>query len=153
MNESLFTSNRHDWQTPRSLFDPLNQEFAFTIDAAATSANAMLPRFWTIQDNALAQDWKRERVWCNPPYGREQKAFIVKAAQLEAIITVLLLPARPDTAVWHDYIFPLAEVRFLRGRVRFVGGKSAAPFPSALAIFRRSPSPRAVIRYTYTDVV
>ena len=134
-NGALFQSAKHDWQTPPAIFDPLHREFEFTIDAAAAAANALLPRYWTIQDNALAQNWAGERVWCNPPYGREQKAFVEKAAECKAQVAVLLIPARPDTAVWHDYIFPLAEVRFIRGRIRFVGGASSAPFPSAIVIF------------------
>ena len=51
---------------------------------------------------------------------------------------VLLIPARTDTSYWHDYIFGKAEIKFLRGRLKFeVNGKSkyAAPFPSALVIY------------------
>ena len=136
LNHSLFDSKKHDWQTPRNFFDPLNAEFEFTIDAAASPENALLPRYWTVDDDALLQSWVGERVWCNPPYGREQRAFIKKASECRAEVSVLLIPARPDTAVWHDFIFPIAEVRFIRGRIKFVGGKSAAPFPSALVIYR-----------------
>ena len=141
MNENdratLFASERHDWQTPDDIFAPLHHEFAFTVDVAATADNAMIPRFWTESDDGLAQPWDGERVWCNPPYGNEQKGFVKKAAERRAEVSVLLIPARTDTAIWHDYIFPLAEVRFLRGRVRFVGSKSSAPFPSAVVVFRR----------------
>jgi hypothetical protein len=52
---------------------------------------------------------------------------------------VMLIPARTDTAWWHDYVVKADEVRFLRGRVKFVkpGVKSdAAPFPSAIVVFR-----------------
>ena len=83
MNAGLFSSARHDWQTPRSLFDPLNDEFRFTVDAAASPDNALLPCFWTPETDALNQDWSGHRVWCNPPYGREQRAFIEKAAELQ----------------------------------------------------------------------
>ena len=34
-----------------------------------------------------------------------------------------------------------AEVRFVRGRLRFVGAEHPAPFPSAVVIFRPPPSP------------
>ena len=137
MNKGLFSSDRHDWQTPPSVFDPLHAEFRFTVDAAASHRNALLPHYWTEHDDALAQDWAGERVWCNPPYGRTQKLFIEKAARMEADVAVLLIPARPDTAAWHDWIFPLAEVRFIRGRLYF-SEAGRAPFPSAIAIWRKS---------------
>lgn len=127
---------RFDWRTPPEIFDPLHEEFDFTIDAAASVENALLPRFWTEQDNALIQDWSGERVYCNPPYGKHQIPFIQKASVCEAEVSVLLIPARTDTRIWHDKIFPLAEVRFLKGRVKF-DGKAPAPFASALVIFRR----------------
>lgn len=137
INDSLFSSEKHDWRTPAGLWAEWDKEFAFTIDAAASKENAMMHEYWTKEDNALVQDWRGERVWCNPPYGREQRAFIVKAAKLEADVSVLLIPSRTDTAVWHDYIFPMAEIRFLRGRIKFEGAASSAPFPSALVIFWR----------------
>ena len=137
VDAALFASSKHDWQTPDSIFLPLHEEFGFTIDVAAVPMNAKIPRFWTPEDDALRQNWEGERVWCNPPYGKEQCGFIEKAAEKKADISVLLLPARTDTAVWHDYIFPLAEVRFLRGRIRFVGAEHSAPFPSAVCIWRK----------------
>jgi len=52
-----------------------------------------------------------------------------------APVICCLIPARTDTAWWHDHVAMHAKVIFLRGRVRFVGGASAAPFPSAVAVF------------------
>lgn len=137
MNPSLMSSKRHDWQTPPEVFEPLDAEFGFTVDAAASAENAMLARYWDVTSDGLAQPWEGERVWCNPPYGREQRRWIEKAHRREAEVAVLLLPARPDTAAWQDWILPSAEVRFLRGRIRFVGAKDSAPFPSAIVIWRR----------------
>ena len=141
LNKSLFKSDRHDWQTPPEVFDPLHEEFAFTIDAAANAQNALLPRYWTEGDDAPAQSWFEERVWCNPPYGLAQRRFIEKAARMEADVAVLLLPARPDTTAWHDWIFPFAEGRFVRGRIAFINPdtelQSRAVFPSAIAIWKK----------------
>jgi site-specific DNA-methyltransferase (adenine-specific) len=47
--------------------------------------------------------------------------------------------ARVDTAWWHD-VAACGEVRFLRGRVRFGGTRSGAPFPSAVVVFRNAPA-------------
>lgn len=74
-------------------------------------------------------------VFCNPPYGREIGKWVKKAHDSSAL-TVMLIPARTDTSYWHDYIFGKAEVRFVRGRLKFGDGKNSAPFPSAVVIFR-----------------
>ena len=137
MNRVMFSSSRHDWETPRALFDSLHEEFNFTVDAAANEGNALLPRFWSTSDLPIMYDWTGERVWCNPPYGKWQIPFIRKAATRQADVSVLLIPARTDTAVWHDHIFPCAEVRFIRGRLRFGNASNSAPFPSALIIYRK----------------
>ena len=136
------TAKRQDWETPQALFDELNKEFAFTIDAAATPDNAKLPRFWTPEKDALAQEWGGERVWLNPPYGRELAQWTRKAAesvQKPGTIVVMLIPARTDTRWFHEYIYHRAEIRFLRGRLKYeLGGEpqQSATFPSMLAIFR-----------------
>lgn len=52
---------------------------------------------------------------------------------------VLLIPARTDRASFHDYVLGKAEIRFLRGRLKFeLDGKpmGTAPFPSMIAIWR-----------------
>jgi len=73
----------------------------------------------------------------NPPYGREIGKWVKKAyeASVEALV-VCLLPARTDTAWWHDFVMK-GEIRFLRGRLKFGGCKNSAPFPSAIVIFRK----------------
>jgi hypothetical protein len=37
-------------------FVPFNARFRFTVDAAASQQNARLPRYWTVDDDAFAQD-------------------------------------------------------------------------------------------------
>jgi phage N-6-adenine-methyltransferase len=132
---ALRSSVNQAWGTPRSVFDPLNAEFDFTIDAAASAENALLPRYWDLAQNALFQDWDSERVWCNPPYGEAQRDFIRKASRSRGL-SVLLIPARTDTSIWHSCIHGKAEVRFVKGRIRFEGAPHNAPFASAIVIFR-----------------
>ena len=56
---------------------------------------------------------------------------------------ICLLPARTDTAWWHRYVLPFAaEIHYLRGRIRFEGAGSSAPFPSAVVIFEKRPASR-----------
>lgn len=136
-----------EWATPRYVFDPLHAEFGFTLDVCATDDNAQLPRYFTLADDGLEQDWSGERCWMNPPYGRAIGVWCAKAARASALV-VGLLPARTDTAWWHDHVIGGdAEIRFLRGRIRFLRGRlqyenkrtaggSSAPFPSAIAVWR-----------------
>lgn len=147
-----FSSGSDEWETPPDLFACLNREFAFTLDAAAASATAKCARFFTKEDDALTQDWLaaathiHTAAWLNPPYSRGLQArFLTKAADEAArgLIVCCLIPARPDTAIWHSTIFPRAQVRFLKGRVRFVGAAASAPFPSAIVVFGLNEPPRA----------
>lgn len=137
--EALRSSVNQSWGTPRTVFDPLHREFAFTVDAAASSENALLPRYWDLEANALFQDWDNERVWCNPPYGEAQRDFIHKASRSQGLV-VMLIPARTDTSIWHSCIHGKAEVRFVKGRIKFNGAPSCAPFPSAVVIFNGDKS-------------
>ena len=77
-------------------------------------------------------------VYCNPPYGRSIGAWVRKCAEearKPGTKVVALLPARTDTAWFHDYIYNRAEVRFIRGRLHFNEAKDSAPFPSMIVIF------------------
>ncbi len=138
MNTAVHFSSATDlWATPQDLFDKLNAEFAFDLDVCATPENAKVIRYFTKEQDGLAQPWSG-RCWMNPPYGREIGRWMHKAycAALFGDATVVcLVPARTDTAWWHDYAIK-GEVRFLRGRLKFGGHKNSAPFPSAIVIFR-----------------
>ena len=134
-----FMSNRLDWGTPNEIFEPLDKEFGFTLDPCATPENAKCEKFYTPDDDGLSRSWADEVVFMNPPYGREIGKWIKKAYEESCqSVVVCLIPSRTDTAWWHDYCMKADEIRFLRGRVRFVGGSSSAPFPSAIVVFRPS---------------
>lgn len=139
IHEGMFTSERMDWATPQPFFDMVNEEFSFTLDAASEPHNAKCSRHYTPADDGLSQPWDGV-VWCNPPYGRQIGKWVEKGyrSAQEGATVVMLIPARTDTAYWHDYVMRAAEVRFLRGRLVFGVGEagSNAPFPSALVIFR-----------------
>lgn len=147
MDKVLLSTGKDDWETPADLFAELHKEFNFTIDVAASDTNHKLPRYYTKEQDGLAQSWAGETVFCNPPYSRKRKgnpgqAAWVKKAYEEAqkgATVVLLIPARTETEAFHEYILPHAEIRFLRGRLHFEDKgqpRDAAPFPSMLAIFK-----------------
>ena len=136
------TSNKDDWETPQKLFEELDKKYFFTLDPCATPNNAKCENFLTREDNGLTTDWGYNIVFMNPPYGRDIKLWVRKAYEesRNKCLVVCLIPARTDTSYWHDYIFPYAEIEFLRGRLNFeVNGvaKDRAPFPSAIVIFQK----------------
>jgi len=108
---------RQEWRTPKYLFDVLNNEFSFTIDAAANDDNHLLPRYWTKEQDALSQNWSGERIFCNPPYSK-LGAWVEKAYRSDHEIAVLLLPVRTDTDWWVKYR-KHASAHYFRGRVNF----------------------------------
>lgn len=135
-----YSSDKHTWETPQDFFDKLNTVYSFTLDACAENETAKVSNYFTVEDDALTKDWKGV-VWCNPPYGKEQVKFINKAlseSKKHNSTVVLLIPARPDTKVWQDIIFPNAsKICFVRGRLKFGNASENAPFPCALVVFGR----------------
>jgi phage N-6-adenine-methyltransferase len=121
-----------DRRTPQELFQRLQFEHGFTVDAAASPTNALLDKYWTREQNALSQSWTNERVWVNPPYS-SLKLWVDKAEKSMregCKLVVMLLPAnRCEQKWWQEYIEPFrdgkAEVsftvttQFLPGRLRF----------------------------------
>jgi hypothetical protein len=57
-------------------------------------------------------------------------------ASLQGATVVLLAHARTDTRWFHDWVYGKAEVRFVKGRLKFGNGKQSAPFPSLIAVYR-----------------
>lgn len=78
INSGLYSSATDEWATPADFFRALDAEFHFTLDACATPENAKCPKYYTREQDGLAQDWSGETVWCNPPYGRQIGAWCRK---------------------------------------------------------------------------
>lgn len=79
INAAMFSSNTAEWATPQAFFDELNKEFDFTLDPCATPQNAKCARYFTKEVDGLKQSWRGERVYCNPPYGRDIGKWVEKA--------------------------------------------------------------------------
>jgi phage N-6-adenine-methyltransferase len=135
----MFSSASCEWETPKEFFDRQDAVYHFDLDVCATPGNAKCARYYTEEQDGLVQPWTG-RCWMNPPYGRTIGKWVQKAYESvrggDADLVVCLLPARTDTAWWHDYCMK-GEVQFIRGRLKFGNARNAAPFPSALVIFRR----------------
>lgn len=136
LNKGMFTSDSAEWETPKWLFDSYNMKYGFTLDPAATAENAKCETFFTKEDDGLAQSWFGHRVWLNPPYGREIKDWVKKAYSegTSGAFVCCLLPARTDTAWFHDYCV-FGKIDFIRGRLKFGDAKNSAPFPSMIVMF------------------
>lgn len=130
-------SRTPEYATPNETYSALHREFGFTLDPCSTHENAKCGRHFTLAEDGLAQDWEQETVFMNPPYGRAISLWMRKAYEqsLGGATVVCLVPARTDTKWWHDFAMK-GEVRFLKGRLKFNGGKNGAPFPSAVIVFR-----------------
>lgn len=135
--KGMFSSMTDLWATPQQFFDALNAVFKFETDVCAIESNAKCEKFFTPEDDGLAQVWTG-CCWMNPPYGAEIPKWVEKAyrsAKEHGATVVCLIPARVDTRWWHDYCAK-GEVHFVKGRLKFGGSKNSAPFPSAVVVFR-----------------
>ena len=145
MNKDLmFSSKEERWQTPDDVFNKLNKEFDFTLDPCCQHDSAKCDKYYTPVEDGLIQSWENEIVFVNPPYGRELKKWVKKSHD-EVIengsTVVMLIPARTDTSYFHDYIYNKFEVRFVRGRIKFVNPetkqqKDPAPFPTMIVVMK-----------------
>jgi len=125
------------------LFQKLNEEFNFDLDVCATSENTKCELFYSPEQDSFSMPWNVKDpvttfAWMNPPYGKEIKDWIAKAdaETINNVVTVALLPSRTDIKWFHDYIYKKHEIRFIKGRLKFVGGEGPAPFPSMFVIFK-----------------
>jgi site-specific DNA-methyltransferase (adenine-specific) len=127
-------SKSDKWATPPEVYDPLHAEFDFNFDPC--------PITWAEGDaDGLTQECGT-RTFCNPPYSK-LATWIAKAhAEWKKGKTiVMLINAITDTKAFHTYIYNQAEVRFIKGRVKFIDPtnptkRSPSPRPSMLVIFR-----------------
>ena len=92
---------RQTWRTEPELFNTLHSIFRFTIDACASPDNALLPTYWTAEQDCRKQDWKVHRVFCNPPF-KDIGSILAKAPEAELAVFLLPLTAL-TTRYYHKY--------------------------------------------------
>jgi len=133
------TAQRDDWRTPLELYARLDQDFHFTVDAAADDKNALHEVFWTKKTNGLTQSWAGHRVFCNPPFSQKH-LWAAKAAEGEAGVAVLILPATVEQEWFHRFVLGVqARIMIPQGRIAFKappGVKETSPrFASIIAMY------------------
>ena len=139
--KACFSSKTDNWATPQDFFDKLNEEFHFTLDPCADEVNHKCDKFFTREQDGLSQDWGGNVVFCNPPYGKEIADWVqysYEQSKKPNTTVVMLIPARTDTRYFHNYIYGKAEIRFIKGRLKFGDATSAAPFPSMVVVYRNN---------------
>ena len=133
----------HDnWKTPDYLLADIEAEFGKFFDPCPLNLEAITP-----ETNGLLKEWASVN-YINPPYNRlDKEAFIRKAysESLKGNTCIMLLPVSTSTKIFHEVIYPNAEIRFLKGRVKFEGINSFGKLVSnkcgmhdtMMVIFRR----------------
>ena len=140
VKELMFSSKTDEWATPQDFFDKLNETFSFSLDPCADHNNHKCEKYYTKEQNGLLYSWEGERVFCNPPYGRQIGKWVEKCYS-EVFnggckLAVMLIPARTDTTWFHNFIYGKAEIIFIKGRLRFGNSPHPAPFPSMIVVFK-----------------
>jgi len=136
----MVSSKSNEWSTPQKLFDYLDNIFDFTLDPCCTKDTAKCSKFYTDKEDGLSQSWENEIVFMNPPYGGHTAEWLEKArieSSSNNAVVVCLIVSATDRSYWHTNISKYAdEIWFFRGRVKFGGKKTTAPFASAIVIYR-----------------
>ena len=140
--------------TPQSLYDVLNAEFQFALDAAATAESAKCALYITPEEDALTVNWKQRSggnpIFLNAPFHRDILPEFVRKAYEESqtgLVVVCVLPYYKSYPWYRNYVNEYAEVRQIQGTVVFNGfgekkGKHAGnvrgpqSFDTVIAIFR-----------------
>jgi site-specific DNA-methyltransferase (adenine-specific) len=129
-----------EWMTPPDFVAQLEAEFgAFDLDPCAREASAQAPYYYTKEDDGLAQPW-HGHVFVNPPYSKPGPWVAKALAEAERATTILLLPAATDVGWFHDLLLVHANIRFVRGRIRFLGWRGTPiGSPTAGSLIARIP--------------
>jgi len=146
-------SGNTDWETPDALLAALRREFLWTphlppdsdyfdLDPCATRESCKALGYFSLEDgrDGLLLPWYGA-VFVNPPYGRSVGKWVEKCytevACGHAALVVALLPSSTGTRWWQEWVMKATEIRFLKGRIKFVGTKDPAPFDSVIVVWRR----------------
>ena len=145
ITSGMMSSNKQDWETPPEFMQALKQ--SFDLDVCAYKDTAKAPIFFTEQDNAFKQQWVG-KCWMNPPYGKAIPKWLERAykesQQAYCTSVTCLIPARTDTAWFHDFAVK-GTIVLLRGRISFLQNGLAVgspAFPSMLVIYDKQQLPK-----------
>ena len=151
-----FSSDSPEWYTPPEMIERVVAVLgSIDLDPCSNTGDPNVPaaRHFTAIDDGLSRDWSG-KVFMNPPYGREIGLWVSKlrtSFELGHVKEALaLVPSRTDAA-WFAELRSYARC-FLRGRLKFIGGKNSAPFPSMTVYLGQRTDGFAKVFETLGDV-
>lgn len=149
INSALMASKRDSWNTPECVLDIVRKVGPIALDPCSNEDSIVCAaRSYDEIDDGLGQTWATDGnglIFVNPVYGRRIGDWVERCARAGVCEEVVaLLPARPDTR-WFADVWTAAALCFWRGRLRFLGAPSSAPFPSVVAYWGPHP-------YRFADV-
>lgn len=140
INSGLYSSQVSNWATPQWLFNELDSHYHFTLDPCAEDWNHKCNKWYSEEQDGLKQEWSGERVFMNPPYGREIGKWVEKAIKDITEPSILLLPCRTDTKWFRSIFLHATYIGFVEGRLRFERwcnlAPTPSPFPSCLVVLK-----------------
>lgn len=149
-------TDRDAFRAPAALYERLDREFGFRLDAACDAGNQLAPIGLGPKANGLIESWVEwsagRPVWLNPPYSNIGQWVKKAAREGQAVTVVVLLPVNTSSSWWHRFVAREAtSVRFLTGRLTFEapdGGRWRCPMSHAVVVFSPAGGPP---HYTYTS--
>ncbi len=144
--EPLMSSERMTWNTPLPVLERVRLVAPIGLDPCGNADSIVgADREYRLDrgEDGLALPWNPPSgcVYVNSEYGRNigpwQERCVSQSVE-HGVEIMTLVPARTD-ARWFDSIWCAAAICFWRGRLRFLGAPSSAPFPSVVAYFGSRP--------------
>lgn len=128
-NVQRAASSRDNWRTPDDVFQTLNREFGFVLDAAASKENHLAPKYHSlpcIDDPysclcGLHAAWTGP-VFVNPPYGEGLGAWMTKCytEAVQGLTVVALVPCSVEAQWYKDAMETCDEERRMVRRIQFI---------------------------------
>lgn len=137
------TGGSDEWRTPDGVLERVRRIGPIGLDPCTSGENPTGAKSWlTERDDGLTTGWAGlGLVYVNPPYSTAAAWAVKVASEAERGVEIVsLVAARPDSRWFDRLVWDTAQaVCFWKGRLRFVGAPSSAPFPSALAYHGHRP--------------
>ena len=135
--------SKQDYGTPRIFLDAVERRYGkILFDLAAHSKNAVVPRFFSKEQNSLVQDWAKIKGnrWLNPEFADIAPWAAKCAAYRERDLgrTLFLVPASIGAQWFADHVHGKALVLGLTGRLSF-DGKNPYPKDCMLCVYGERP--------------
>lgn len=137
-------SGNNEWYTPGNIIEMARKVLGgFHIDPASSEiANRTVKaeKFFTAEDDGLAQEWPVGNIWMNPPYA--QPLIGRFASRLAAEVkrgskAIVLVNNATETAWFQEMAEAASAICFPKGRIKFVdtGGNPGAPLQGQAILY------------------